>query len=409
MRAPAFVALAAIILACRPAATPAPTPVAPRTVVLISLDAFHPDYLNRPGATRLRELAARGVRAERMIPSFPSKTFPNHYSIVTGLYPEHHGIVGNVMFDPAIGKRFTLTAPDSVIRNDPRWWGGEPIWATAERQGVRAGSFFWPGSEVLIAGLRPTFFRPYDAAVPSMARVRAALEWLALPAEQAPRILTLYFSELDDSSHKYGPAAPQTDTAIARVDSIVGAVIDGIEKLGRAATTDIIVVSDHGMSEMSRERLIPLDDYIDLNDVEVVEYSPVGMVIPKPGRLEAVYAGLKRAPHMQVFKRAEVPQRFHFDDSPRITPLVLLADDGWIMTTKALIRASTYFNLGAHGYDNQLRSMGALFVAAGPDFPRGRVVPPFENVNVYPLLADLLGIRPAPSDGSLAAVRTLRR
>jgi predicted AlkP superfamily pyrophosphatase or phosphodiesterase len=376
--------------------------------VLVSLDGFRADYINRPGAVRLRALAARGVRAERMVPAFPSKTFPNHYTIVTGLFPEHHGIVANSMRDSALG-RFA-TGNDPAVR-DGRWFLGEPIWVTAEKQHVRTAPYLWPGSEAEIGGVRPSRWIRYDQQLSRADRVRAALELLALPAGSGPRLVTTYFSDLDDAGHKFGPGAAETDSAIVRVDSAVGALMDGIARLPRARRVNIIIVADHGMADVDAGRLIFLDDYLSLDSLDVIDWTPVAALAPKPGREPYVLSRLVNAhPHLAVYRKADVPARFHFREGARISPVVAIADEGWTITSHAgADRTPPGWTGGAHGYDNQLPSMGALFVAAGPAFRSGVVVPPFQNVHVYSLLAYVLGLKPALTDGSLDSVRVLLR
>lgn len=385
-----------------------PSPASRQTVVLISLDGFGASYLDRPGASHLRALSGRGVRAERMVPAFPSKTFPSHYTLVTGLYPEHHGIVGNSMQDPVLG-RFTIGAYPAM--SDARWWGGEPIWVTSERQGVRTAIYFWPGSEAPVGGVRPTWWTKYDITVSRADRVKGILAWLALPADSAPRLVATYFSDVDDAGHSFGPLAPQVDSAIARVDSAVGAIVDGISRLPASARVNVIVASDHGMTAISPDRAIYLDDFVSLDSLDVVDWTPVAMIAPKPGRAEYVYSKLKGAhSHLAVYRKADVPARFRFNDSPRITPVVGIADEGWSITTHArAAQGLRYLTGGSHGYDNLLPSMGALFVAAGPAFREGVRVPPFESVHIYSLLADILAVKPARTDGSLDSVRALLR
>jgi predicted AlkP superfamily pyrophosphatase or phosphodiesterase len=387
---------------------------APR-VLLISLDGFRADYIQRPGAVRLRELAARGVRAERLVPVFPSKTFPNHYSIVTGLRPEQHGIVANAMQDSVLG---AFRTSDSLAQRDARWWGGEPIWATAERQGHRAASLFWPGSEAPIGGRTQSWWSRYHHDLPRDERVRRALAWLALPADSAPAVITMYFPDLDDAGHAFGPASAEVDSAIAKADSAVGAIIDGIAQLGLEDNVNVIIVADHGMSATSRERVIVLDDYLDLSTVDVIDWTPVAAITPRAGDEERVYRALHgRHPRLQVFRKGEVPARWHFNAHPRITPIVAVADDGWtIMSRAQLGRALATDSAqrrtgagGAHGYDPALSSMGAVFIAAGPGIARGRVVPAFSNIHVYSLMAHLLGLRPAPNAGTLDSVRRVIR
>jgi predicted AlkP superfamily pyrophosphatase or phosphodiesterase len=406
----AVAALAA--LACVSAATacaarhPAgPAEDARQSVVLISLDGFRWDYINRPEAKNLRALAAHGVRAERLVPSFPSLTFPNHYTIVTGLYPEHHGIVSNAMVDPVLGR---FASGDNPAVRDARWWGGEPIWVTAERQHERAAPYAWPGAEAPIGGVRPTWWEKYDVNASRADRVRKVLSLLALPADSAPRFITEYFSEVDHQGHVAGPDSPQLDTAIAQLDSAVGAIVDGITRLGLWNRVDLIVLADHGMAAMSMSRFIVLDDYVSLDSLEIIEGGPVEEIVPKPGHERYVYDHLHGAnPHLAVYRKGELPARFHYNDNPRITPIVAIADEGWATTTRSRLLAKVGPFGGNHGYDNQLLSMGALFVASGPAFKSGVVVPPFQNIHVYDLIAHLLGLRPAPNDGSLDSTRVL--
>jgi predicted AlkP superfamily pyrophosphatase or phosphodiesterase len=411
-------ALAALLLAvaslagtaCRvPAPERRPAGAQRPRVLLISLDGFRADYVDRPGAVNLRALAARGVRAERMIPAFPSKTFPNQYTLVTGLTPEHHGMVANVIRDPVLG---TFRNSDTLAVREPRWWGGEPIWVTAETQGRRAASYFWPGSEARIGGVSPTWWIRYEHTRPNAARVQRVLEWLAMPADSAPAIITLYFSDTDDAGHRHGPLSAQNDSAIARVDSAVGALVAGIERLGLRDVVNVIVVADHGMTESSGERLIVLDDLVPRASMEIVDWTPVAALEPADGDVERISRALKdKHPHPQVYRKGEVPARLHFSAHPRITSIVAIADEGWTITDRAMLerRGRASYAGGQHGYDPHLVSMGAVFVAAGPGIAEGRRVPPFRNVHVYSLLAHLLGLRPAATDGTLDSVRAVLR
>ncbi len=403
-------ALSCATVPARGAAPVAARVAAPRQrVLLVSLDGFRADYVDRPGAVHLRRLAARGVRAERMVPSFPSKTFPNHYTLVTGLTPEHHGIVANAMKDARLG---VFRISDTIAVRETGWWGGEPIWVTAEKQGRRAASYFWPGSEAAIGGVRPSWYNAYDHGRPRADRVRGVLEWLALPPDSAPAVITLYFSDTDDAGHKYGPGAPETDSAIAHVDSAVGALVDGIDRLGLREVVNILIVADHGMTPSSGERLILLDDYAPRASMDIIDWTPVAAIAPTDGDVERLYQALHgRHPHLQVYRKGEVPARFHFNDNRRITPIVAVADDGWTITDRASVerRGRASYDGGQHGYDPELLAMGAVFIAAGPGIAVDRRVPPFRNVHVYPLMARLLGLRPATTDGSLDSVRAILR
>jgi predicted AlkP superfamily pyrophosphatase or phosphodiesterase len=412
MRFRSLVLLLTLAAACsgRGAAPAAPRAAAgPQTVVLVSLDGFRPDYLDRPGAVNLRALAAEGVRARAMEPVFPTKTFPNHYSLVTGLHPARSGIISNTMEDPELG-RFAISDTNAV--RDARWWGGEPFWVTVERQGLRAAAFFWPGSEAAIDGIRPTWYERFDDSVPFDTRVRRVLSWLRLPADSAPRFITLYFSAVDGAGHRYGPAAPQTDSAIARVDSAIGALRAGIRQMGgRGRGVNVIVVSDHGMAPVSRDRLVFLDDLMDLAGVRVVDWSPVAMLRPPPERVAEVVRALSASPHLRVYPKEEIPDRFRFRDHPRIPPVIAIAEEGWSITTRARLAAlpPNWSWGGDHGYDNALPSMQALFAAAGPAFARGRVVDRVRAVDLYDLMASILGVVPAPNDGSLDSIRVVLR
>ncbi|MFL5459559.1 MAG: ectonucleotide pyrophosphatase/phosphodiesterase [Gemmatimonadales bacterium] len=381
--------------------TPSGIPAAPAgpIVVLIGLDGFHPSYLSRPPSRHLRELARQGVQARWMTPVFPSLTFPNFYSIATGLYPEHHGIVSNTMVDSALGN-FSLRDRSSV--EDQRWWGGEPIWVTAVKQNQRAATYFWPGSEAPIKRVRPTYYKVYDSSVPDAARVWQVLQWLSLPAAQAPSLVTVYFNDVDDAGHRFGPNAPETDSAIARVDSAMGALMDGLEQRGLTGKVNLIVVSDHGMAEVAPDHVIHLEQLIDTAAVNLVDHGPFVSLSPKAGDGEEIIAQLRGAPHLKVYRKSEVPAALHYRAHPRIQPIVAVADEGWIA-----VRSGGPGPKGMHGYPPDLPSMRALFIARGPAFARGAVVAPFQNIHVYDLIAHILRLTPAANDGSLDSIRAV--
>ena len=394
--------------ATRAAVAPAPASETRQSLVLISIDGFRRDYFNRAGATNLRALAAHGVRAERMVPSFPSLTFPNHYTIVTGLLPEHHGIISNSMVDPVLG-RFGIG--DNPAVRDARWWGGEPIWNTAELQHERAAPVSWPGSEAPIGGMRPSWWKKFDATESRAAKVREVLDLLALPPDSAPRLITQYFPEVDHSGHLFGPDAPQTDSAITQVDSAVGAIVAGIARMHLDGRVNVIVLADHGMAAISRSRVIFVDDYVSLDSVDVIEWGANALIAPKAGHEKYAYDRLHGAnPHFTVYRKAEIPARFHYNDNSRIPAIVGMADAGWTVSSHARFdRSPSRAGGGEHGYDNALPDMGALFIASGPAFRSGLVVKPFQNIHVYDLMAYVLGLRPAPNDGSLDSTRAMLR
>ena len=373
------------------------------TVILIGLDGFHPSYLERPPSRHLRELARTGARARSLVPVFPTLTFPNFYTMATGLYPEHHGIVSNTMVDSALG-RFSLR--DRTAMRDPRWWGGEPIWVTAVRQRKRAATFFWPGSDVAIDGVRPTWYKVFDARVPNADRVAQVLDWLSLPADRAPSLITVYFGDVDDAGHQSGPDAPETDAAIARVDSAVGAIMNGVKQKGLEEWVNLVIVSDHGMARVDPGHLIYADDFVDPATVNIVDLGPVLSLSSKAGAIDSVYHALARVPHLRAHRKQDMA-RYHYRNHPRIPDIVAVADEGWLVTTRGLAAIRSRLTRGAHGYPPDTPSMQAIFVARGPAFKKGITVPPFQNIHLYALLAHLLGVTPAPNDGSLDSVRSV--
>ncbi|MDI1320134.1 MAG: alkaline phosphatase family protein, partial [bacterium] len=359
-----------VLLATAFALVSCTTPVQPtraELLVLISIDGFRWDYLQKYDAPTLKALAAGGVHATRLTPSFPSKTFPNHYTLVTGLYPAHHGIVSNWFYDPASGDTFGMSKPAS--NREERWWAaGEPVWITAEKQGVRSFCYFWPGSETENHGARPSRYKPFDNKVPAPQRVDELLGWLAGPAAERPRFCTLYFDLVDTIGHKYGPVAPETGAAVKEVDHNVARLLAGLTRLGLRDRTDLVIVSDHGMSEQGPDRVIFLEDLMKVSEVQVDSSGPVGGVRPKPGTITAAELAeqirTKAPPQLHVWLRDESPARYHYRGNPRIPDVVLLADDHWNIESKVgwPNRMLTY-SKGNHGWDPATPNMGALFLA----------------------------------------------
>lgn len=391
----------------------APAPAAGRPIViLISLDGWGWDYLQRFSPPTLSRLAAEGVRAEGLIPQFPSKTFPNHYTIVTGLTLARHGIVSNNMRDPEIPGRFSLSRRD--VQADPRWWGGEPIWNTVERQGGVSAPMFWPGSETVIGGRRATYWTAFDDDLPNEDRVDQLLEWLRLPDGKRPSFLTLYFSDVDVAGHRWGPDAEQTRLAALKVDGDVGRLVAGVTAAGLAGRVNYVIVSDHGMSALSRDRVIVLDDYLDPATADVIDWSPVLGLAPKDGNVGGLYAALKdQHPHLDVYQRHEIPAAHGLANHPRLPPVIGIADDGWQIVSRAEVARWSEPGRappgGAHGYVATTQSMQGLFIAAGPLLQRGLVFKPFENVHLYNLMCAMLGVQPSHNDGDPAVVRDMLR
>ena len=377
-------------------------------VILISLDGFRADYLDTYPTANLSKLVNDGVRARSLIPSHPTKTFPNHYTIVTGLYPSNHGIVANTMYDPVFDETFSLSKREEV--ENARWWEGEPLWVTAEKQGVRAGTFFWPGSAAPIMDTRPTFWKRYDGSVAGNDRVDEVLSWLDLEEETRPRFITLYFSDVDSQGHQHGTDSKEVVEAIERVDRYIGRLMRGVEARGLDNRVNYIVVSDHGMKNTSTEQVIFLDDYVDTDDFFLTETSPVAMINTRRGKFDEVYAGLKDAhPAMTVYKSSEYPSKWYWNDHRRIPQMVAVADEGWsiVSNRKAFETGIEKIPAGTHGYDRFLPSMQALFIAQGPAFKEGTTVAAFENIHVYPLITHMLELEPASIDGSFDTVSHL--
>jgi predicted AlkP superfamily pyrophosphatase or phosphodiesterase len=383
-------------------------PAATGPLILISIDGFRWDYLQRHDAPTLQALAAGGVHATRMTASFPSKTFPNHYTLVTGLYPQNHGIVANWFYDPADNAKFDMG------KTEARWWkGGEPVWITAEKQGVRSACFFWPGSESEHQGLRPTYFKPFDKKLSAAERVDGLLAWLALPPAQRPRFATLYFDIVDTIGHKFGPLTPETAAAVKEVDDAVALLLAGLERLGLRDSSSLVIVSDHGMSECPPEKVVFFEDLMDKSQVRVEATGPYGGVRPHPGvDVDALVAGIraKLPPSIQVYRREDTPARLHYNTGELIPPVLLIADDHWTIEEKSRWSPTwAATNKATHGWDPATPNMGALFIASGPAFRQRVEIPDVANIDVYNLLCATLGIKPAANDGGQELARAALR
>lgn len=390
-------ALAACSAPTRPEAPPADMPL-----LLISIDGFRASYFELGQTPNLERLAGDGVRAQWMTPSYPSLTFPNHYTLVTGLRPDHHGVIHNSMSDAAIGK-FKVADRDAV--GDTRWWsGGEPIWIGAQKAGLRSATLFWPGSEAPIHGLRPNRWRPFDAKVDENARVDEVLGWLGEPASTRPHVATLYFDALDHEGHDHGPNSPEAREAMVRIDAAIGRLLDGLAARDQLEHVNLIVVSDHGMAEVVPGHRIAVEDMVTPEQAVVTSVGQSIGIAPNPGFEAQVERRLLGA-HAQYdcWRKSELPARWHYGTHPRVPPIVCQMHEGWDAIEGEKLRGATQVQTrGSHGFDPALPSMRAIFLARGPAFKRGATIPAFDNVDVYPLLARLIGIRPAKNDGDIA-------
>ncbi|MDX1677569.1 alkaline phosphatase family protein [Arsukibacterium sp.] len=394
-----------LVSACSSNGNPDQQPTPSSTIILISLDGFSQQYLGKYPAPHIERLITQGVVAEAMQPAFPTKTFPNHYSVVTGLYPGNHGIVENNIYDADFDAIFRMSKPEEVRHR--RWWLGEPIWVTAEMQGIKTATYFYPGSEADIKGIRPTYWRTYDGDISNTERVQSVLDWLALPEADRPGFLTLYFSSIDDAGHSYGPNSAEVKSAIADVDKAIGDLIAGLKRQNLFDQVNLLLVSDHGMAEVPPDQVIVVDNLFDTNQAALTLWTPeIVSIFPKPGQLESVYQQLSASlpDSATVYRKEDLPDRWHYKQSKRVAPLLIIPEPGW-----RLMRQSQYQRWqqtsdissvsGSHGYDNTAPSMQAIFIGHGPAFAKGETIPAFANIELYNLMCIILGIKPAVNDG----------
>ncbi|WP_245683950.1 alkaline phosphatase family protein [Rhodohalobacter halophilus] len=371
-------------------------------LLLISIDGFHPDYLDRYETSNLDQLVETGVLADFMIPVFPTKTFPNHYSIVTGLYPENSGLIANNMYDAEMDAFYSLGNREAV--RNAQWYEGEPIWVTAEKQGLKTAPMFWPGSEAPIGGEFPTYSYPYDDDLPYTARVDSVIHWMTMEPELSPGFMTLYFSKVDTYGHRYGPESDSTAAAVREVDEQIGYLMSELERTDLLNDLNIIIVSDHGMADVSDERVILLDQLIDHETVEVIDWNPVAMIRPNEGISAEIYESLKaNEENFRVYKKEDLPNRLHFKKHDRVPEIILIADLGYSITTSGRLEQYGVTG-GAHGYDNRYPEMHSFFLAAGPSFRQGITTEGFQNIHLYELMAHLLDLEPSPNDGRLGSL-----
>jgi len=378
-----------------PAATETARETREPVTILISIDGFRPDYLERGITPNLSALAASGIYAD-MRPSFPTKTFPNHWTLVTGKTPDNHGIVGNSMEDTARpDEKFTMA------NKDPFWWNtAEPIWTTAEKQGVRTATMFWPGSEVELDDTRPSDWWPFSQDLSNDRRVNAVIDWLRRPAAMRPKLVTLYFDTVDTAGHFYGPApSKKLHAAIRAIDQNIGSLTDQLNALGQPV--NLVITSDHGMAETSPDRVIYLDEILPRDQYRLVVSGNYAGIEPLADDMTAIKtAFLKPHENMECWERGNIPTRLQYGKNPRVPSIICLPTTGWVVYQD---KPEWMTGIGGgHGYDHLHPDMVAFFLASGPDIVGNGKIATFDNVDIYSLVAHLTGVKPNPSDGDLS-------
>ncbi|PVX50809.1 alkaline phosphatase D [Balneicella halophila] len=372
-------------------------------VVMVSLDGFRADYPEKFQAKNLLKIAKEGVRVQRMIPSNPTKTFPNHYSIVTGLYPDHHGLIGNAFYAPDLGKSYQVRDRKSVENGD--FYGGEPIWNTARKAGLQTASYFWVGSEAQINKMQPQKWKKYNEKANFEVRIDSVISWLKLPHKERPRLITLYYHEPDKSGHHFGPDSPEVAEQVKYVDEQIGNLYKKLMQLPIADSINLIVLSDHGMRAISEEKQIILEDYIKEEWVQGIYGSnPVYTINAVEDKKDSIYKSLREVLHLKVYKRGKASCRWKVGKHIRTGDFFIVGEPGWSVFPSH--KENRKFG-GTHGYLNNDKQMHALFVAKGPAFKNGYTKRTIRNIDVYNLVAKILEIQPALNDGKYRRVRKM--
>ncbi|WP_321517537.1 ectonucleotide pyrophosphatase/phosphodiesterase [uncultured Bacteroides sp.] len=369
--------------------------------IIVSLDAFRWDYPQMYSTPNLDKVACIGVKAESMQPSYPASTFPNHYTLATGLVPDHHGIVNNTFWNKKTGVLYSMG--DSATRNNPAYYLGEPIWITAQKQGVKTGNVYWVGSDIAIKNTYPTYYKNYDKKpmIPFAARVDTVISWLNKKKEDRPRLIMLYFSEPDGKGHYFGPKSREVGNEVHYLDSLMGDLMHKIKELPIASKVNVIITSDHGMADISLERVVRVSDYITSRWVEKIDGSNPTSIFTRQGCQDSVLFALNNVDHIKVYKKENIPTSLHYGTSDRIGDVVVCPDCGWQFSDHPSKL------MGAHGYDPACPEMQVIFYAYGPDFKKSYKSKGFVNVDIYPLLAYLLGVNPEKTDGDFNRIKDI--
>jgi predicted AlkP superfamily pyrophosphatase or phosphodiesterase len=384
-------------------------------VILISFDGFRSDYVMRFDLPNFKRFMRDGAAADGLIPSFPSKTFPNHYTIVTGLYPGNHGLVDNSFYDPAKKKQYGIRVKEAVV--DPAYYGGTPLWTLARQNGLKTASYFWVGSELKDESLRPDYYFEYNQSIPFQQRVDQVISWLKLPAQERPHFITLYFSSPDHESHTYGPVAEETRQTVLKMDSLLGNIIQQVDET--KLPVNLIIVSDHGMSELIKKE----ETFIFIDELAV---SQPGKLVVVSGETHAhlyttsseqrdsLYRLLQsKAVNFSVYKREDFPASWHYDHE-RSGDLMIAAKPGKYLVRgnrqKFLDNQKPGSTFGVHGYDqDEVPDMKGIFYARGPNIKAGSKIPAFRNIHIYPFIAAILGLKPSKVDGDFTVLKSIYR
>ncbi|KAH9879383.1 hypothetical protein J1614_002823 [Plenodomus biglobosus] len=393
------------------------------TTILISLDGFRADFLYRDLTPTLNQFVQEGISPKYMLPSFPSVTFPNHYTMATGMYPEAHGVVGNTFWDPVLEKEFYYTDPERSLQS--HWWGGEPIWVTAEKQKVRSAVHMWPGSEAHIQDQEIAYIDKYNGSELLPLKVNRIMDLLDTPGPHdigataitpRPQLIAAYVPNVDAEGHRYGPNSTEIRSTIAEVDAMLGSILKGLHARNLTEIVNVVVVSDHGMATTDVSRLIQLEDLVDPKELSHIDGWPLYGLRPKnPDDLPRIHTQLrekaKENQNIEVYLRDEdMPERYHFSNNPRIAPLWIVPKTGWAIVTKDEFnveegkkKGDVYHPRGLHGYDHEHPLMRAIFIARGPAFKHipGSKMEPFQNIELYNIICDSIGLTPAPNNGTL--------
>ena len=371
-------------------------------LVLISIDGFRWDYQDLYDTLALDRIAANGVRAERLVPVFPTLTFPNHYSIATGLYPANHGLVGNTFPNAARTDWYSISMRETV--QDGRWYGGEPVWVAAEKAGMVTAAYFFVGTEADIQGVPMTYWHQFDDSVPGRDRVDQVLEWLTMSEEQRPHLLTLYFEDVDKATHRYGPGSAKSIAAIEKVDRYLETLLDGIEALAHGNEVYVVVVSDHGQMEKRRaeEEILIIDKVVDTTDLIILDHGAAAFIYI-PGN-DSVRAAKIRDEinaewaHGKAMLRRDTPDKWRIAEDGRFADVFVQADPGYLVfSTTARVEN---LSRGDHGWAPEAEGMHGIFVASGPRLPKEGKIEAISAVDVYPLMMEILGLPlTTPIDG----------